>query len=778
MKRFFVMFFMFFLLTMFTSTVLFSQEPLQIGEYVFEKVEIPHPYAANRGIVWEHIFEWPNAGYICVHFSEFDLAPGDYVEIFSPDEKFKYTYRGRGKVVRGGEATISEFWAAHIPGDIAIVRLYSRNPKGGWGFVIDKWARGYSLEEIKTIMGGDVIIQGVCGDDNRKNAKCYSGTIYQKSKAVLALLTNGTRFCTGFLIGNEGHIMTNNHCIDSQTKADNTNYEFMAEGTTCATDCRSYGTCPGTIKASSGTLIKTNFYLDYSLIKLPTNVSGTYGYLQFRDTLPIICEKAYIPSHTNGWGKQLTVEEDSTISGYCEILGFGKSIFREAPGVKYQADVWGGSSGAPVIAFKDHSVVALNHAGSENQYSCEPGWGVKIPSIILDLGSALPSDAIFRLEAPSSLTANAITDTQINLRWKDNSEYEDGFIIQRKKAGGTFSPIKTVGRNVISHQDKNVSGDITYYYRVRAYNNVNENSAWSNTASETTPPKAPTNLNANAISSSEIKITWRDNSKFEQGFKIKWKRDGFSWQNKTVGAGVTSWTHTGLKAKTKYCYKIRAYNSYGNSNWSNTDCDTTREAPPVAPSNLRATAPECFEIKLTWQDNSDNEQGFKIYRKSGPNWYQISTVAHNITKFWDTELPCSQTFSYKVRAYHNIFGSSSYSNIASAKTISCYYCRGGLNLKIIPDKKIVNSGELVTYTYKVKNNGEKDLKNIKIKDEKFGDISIEFTLENGKSKTFIKTASLTETYTNFAEATAIYYKDRNKIKRVKAHACATVEVKK
>ena len=36
MKRFFVMFFMFFLLTMFTSTVLFSQEPLQIGEYVFD----------------------------------------------------------------------------------------------------------------------------------------------------------------------------------------------------------------------------------------------------------------------------------------------------------------------------------------------------------------------------------------------------------------------------------------------------------------------------------------------------------------------------------------------------------------------------------------------------------------------------------------------------------------------------------------------------------------------------------------------------------------------
>ena len=58
-----------------------------------------------------------------------------------------------------------------------------------------------------------------------------------------------------------------------------------------------------------------------------------------------------------------------------------------------------------------------------------------------------------------------------------------------------------------------------------------------------------------------------------------------------------------------------AYNQTGDSGYSNVASATTLPPPPpAAPSNLTADAVTKDRIDLTWQDNSDNEDGFKIER--------------------------------------------------------------------------------------------------------------------------------------------------------------------
>jgi len=89
--------------------------------------------------------------------------------------------------------------------------------------------------------------------------------------------------------------------------------------------------------------------------------------------------------------------------------------------------------------------------------------------------------------APSSLTAVAVSKSQINLAWTDNSSNETGFKIERC-TGVTctnFSQIATVGANVLKYSNSGLKRNTTYRYRVRAYNAAG-NSAYSSPVSVTT----------------------------------------------------------------------------------------------------------------------------------------------------------------------------------------------------------------------------------------------------------------------------------------------------
>lgn len=91
-------------------------------------------------------------------------------------------------------------------------------------------------------------------------------------------------------------------------------------------------------------------------------------------------------------------------------------------------------------------------------------------------------------------------------------------------------------------------------------------------------PAAPTNLSATAFSRTQINLAWTDNSSDETGFKIE-RCQGATCTNfvqiATVGAGVTSFSNTGLTKNKTYRYRVRAYNASGDSAYSNIASATT-----------------------------------------------------------------------------------------------------------------------------------------------------------------------------------------------------------
>jgi tripartite motif-containing protein 71 len=89
--------------------------------------------------------------------------------------------------------------------------------------------------------------------------------------------------------------------------------------------------------------------------------------------------------------------------------------------------------------------------------------------------------------APSSLTATAASQSQINLSWVDNSTNETGFKIERCKGANcaNFVQVGTVGSNTATFADAGLAKNTTYRYRARAYNGSG-NSPYSNTGSART----------------------------------------------------------------------------------------------------------------------------------------------------------------------------------------------------------------------------------------------------------------------------------------------------
>jgi hypothetical protein len=136
----------------------------------------------------------------------------------------------------------------------------------------------------------------------------------------------------------------------------------------------------------------------------------------------------------------------------------------------------------------------------------------------------------------------------------------------------------------------------------------------------------------------------------------------------TYGTGA-SVAHT-YSSPATFNVKLSVTDDKGATNSATTTAAITNPAPvpPASPSNLSATSPDRRAAKLTWSDNSNNEQLFSIERStvSWGNFAQIATVAANTTSYTDGSLQRNVRYYYRVRAINN-GGASAYSNVADVR---------------------------------------------------------------------------------------------------------------
>ncbi|MDD2752229.1 MAG: fibronectin type III domain-containing protein, partial [Candidatus Omnitrophica bacterium] len=273
--------------------------------------------------------------------------------------------------------------------------------------------------------------------------------------------------------------------------------------------------------------------------------------------------------------------------------------------------------------------------------------------------------------APGNLTAMVISGSEVKFTWSDNSNNEDGFKIGESiNSNGPFYDVETAAPNSTTiTRVFNYTPGTTYYFSIRAFKGVNF-SGYSNII-PVTVLAAPSDLSAQAVSSTEIDLTWRANANTLTGFKLERSTSpssGFA-EIAVTGVNITTYNNSGLTAGTTYYYRVRAFNTGGYSDYSNIVSITT----PVllaAPSNLTSYSLG-KRVVLSWVDNSTDETGFKIERRQlGADFSLIATVAASIKTYTDSDPAITEgtNYDYRVYAYRGS-NKSAYSNTSTVPVI-------------------------------------------------------------------------------------------------------------
>lgn len=297
------------------------------------------------------------------------------------------------------------------------------------------------------------------------------------------------------------------------------------------------------------------------------------------------------------------------------------------------------------------------------------------------------------LSAPSALLISANGNESFILEWTFSSvEDIDGFYLQRSTSEAFSSPasIEITDTNARTYSDTDLpTGE--YYYRIQAFKVQDDSSikksSWSNTVNGEIELSAPSELLISADGNESYLLEWTYSSVEDiDGFYLQRSASEVFSSPASIeitDANARTYSDTGLLIG-EYYYRIQAYkvqedSSIKKSSWSNTARGeiTATPQPPTAPELTGCTAVGIYDIEVTWNDNSSNENGFNIqyvkedeYNSNGFNGSPSSESAGtNETTRTFAAIETNATWYVRIAAYNDV-GSSDWSAPMSVELTS------------------------------------------------------------------------------------------------------------
>ncbi len=243
---------------------------------------------------------------------------------------------------------------------------------------------------------------------------------------------------------------------------------------------------------------------------------------------------------------------------------------------------------------------------------------------------------------PVSLNAISADTNTIEIRWSGVADADEYNVYRAESQNGPFMQVGTSGST--GYIDTGLRSGTTYYYKVAA-NNGDGESDFAGPVSATTKSMVPYNVNAQAVSMSEIAVSW-DAVQGAPSYLLYRSLSPQGTYTLVTATTSTMFRDTGLQEDTTYYYRVQVGN-YQNTYGPLSDyvSATTMKAPKLV---ITASALSSSEIKVEWTA-VPGASNYHIYRSTYNGGYAY--VATTVDLEWTNNgLSPSTIYWYKVVA--------------------------------------------------------------------------------------------------------------------------------
>ncbi len=269
-----------------------------------------------------------------------------------------------------------------------------------------------------------------------------------------------------------------------------------------------------------------------------------------------------------------------------------------------------------------------------------------------------------------------LVNTDFNIEIHVARDYSDecNVYFERQIGSGAFTPKPLTKISDMVYVDTTIDKEESKFYTFRYYiskGDYRTNFSDGDTITYISQTlNQPANLILVCIENQGVDLSWKDNSRVEDGFIIE-RNDGSGYTTiATLPTNSNFYQDRGIQSQPSsplyLYYRVKAYKG---TKQSSPLTNNTVYSGIGSPTNLQVTSSSSANCALKWRDNSQIENGFIIERKKDSgNFITVATKNSNDTVHTDT-ISSIGDYTYRVKAFSGI-NYSGYSNEILNKVVS------------------------------------------------------------------------------------------------------------